>query len=320
MSANDTHQQSAAPLAAQPASNRSLAVVVVSDFEPEEDKTWRDEAGMVAALAQQTIEAPFELVLVESDRHRHAPPPPAISATFPGLEIVYHASEASATLKDFGVARVTTPWVAVFEADAAPEPDWLRLVCEHAQAHPEFAIFSGRTYYGEETTWRRALNLIDRSFDDLGRSGPAYVISNNGALYRTDVLRRFPYPEAGTPFLSARLREQAIARAGHLCYFVRDAVTRHAVGGFGFMFDVHRNTGYSDVMMGKTRRWTLPLEIAARRFKNNVGQALRLGGQYLRWYDWPLWLLLLFATRVPEMIGALDAMRGVKTIPGSAYR
>lgn len=316
MGAKDTHQQPAA----QPTSNRLLTVVVVSDFEPEKDKTWRDETGMVAALAQQTVETPFKLVLVESDRHRDAPPPPAMAASFPDLEIVYHPSEASATLKDFGVAGVTTPWVAVFEADASPEPDWLRLVTERAQTHPEFVIFSGRTHYGDETSWRRALNLIDRSFDDLGRDGPAWIVSNNGALYRTDVILQFPYPDAGTPFLSARMREQAIARAGHRCYFVRDAVTRHAVGGFGFLFDVHRNTGYSDVMMSKTRRWSLPAEVALYRFKTNVGQALRLGRDYLRWYDWPLWLLLLFVARVPEAIGALDAMRGAKTIPGSAYR
>jgi hypothetical protein len=112
---------------------------------------------------------------------------------------------------------------------------------------PDVSAVSGRTNYGNETAYRRALSLVDRSFDDLGGPGVAGSVSNNGALYRRSLLVRFPYPPAVTPFTSARLRAEAMRQAGHVFFFEPAAVTRHAIGGWDFIRDFRRHTGYSDI-------------------------------------------------------------------------
>jgi hypothetical protein len=299
---------------------KPLTVVVVSDFEPTEQKNWHDELRMVEALARQDFDEAFDVIIVESERHRDQAPPAALWQAFPDLQVVYAPSEASAQLKDYRVRHTSTPWVAVFEADSTPEPGWLRIVYGEACARPEFSIFSGRTHYGTGSSWKRVLNLLDRSAQDLGESAETTRISNNNALYKTDVVKRFPYPEAITPFLSARLRNQKILGSGVRCFFERRALARHAVGGLRFVVDYRRNSAYSDAMMLKRRTWfALPI-LLWRRLRSSIRAAARLGTEYLRWYDWPLWLVMAVAVRVPETIGIAEAVRKAEVLRGSAYR
>jgi hypothetical protein len=299
---------------------KPLTVVVVSDFEASEHKTWLDELRMVEALARQDFESSFGVIIVESETHRGQAPPAALWEAFPDLQVVYAPGEASSQLKDFGVRHTSTPWVAVFEADSTPEPDWLRTLYDAARERPEFSIFSGRTHYGTGSSWRRVLNLLDRSFHDLGKSSETTRISNNNALYKTDVLKRFPYPDAGTPFLSARLRNKNILDSGERCFFERRALARHAVGGLRFVVDYRRNSGYSDAMMLKQRAWpSLPV-LLWRRLRRSTRAAARVGTEYLRWYDWPLWVVMVVAVRVPEAVGFAEALRKVPVLRGSAYR
>lgn len=208
----------------------------------------------------------------------------------------------------------------MLEADALPARDWLRLLTEAAAANPGFAAYSGRTWLGGETAWRRALNLIGRSFDDRGKSGETEDVSNNGALYRTEVLEKFPYPDAATPFRSARLRLRRMREAGLRFYFRRDAVMRHAVGGFSFVFDVHRNAGFSDMMMTVERRACLMPGLSRRRMRTDAGDALRVGRRYLTLFDWPLWAFLFALVRIPEWRGMGEALRNRERHEGSAYR
>lgn len=286
----------------------SFSVVVVSDFEPGE-KTWKDEIGMARMLARQDIGQSFPLIIVESEAHRATPVPAELTATFPDVQVVYHASEASAELKDYGVSLCTTEWVAVLEADAAPDAGWLRALLEAAAAHPQYQVFSGRTHYGAETSWQRVLNLLDRSFDDPGRSGDTRHISNNGALYRTEVLRRFPYPSAQSPFLSSRLRNRQIFEAGHRAWFERGALTRHAIGGLGFVFEFRRHTGFSDIIVsGDPHLRRIPSCLLAR-VRYELGHIRRLHREYVRWYDWPLATALFCFIRFPEAAGMLTAVR-----------
>lgn len=168
--------------------------------------------------------------------------------------------------------------------------------------------------------WRRALGLIDRSYDDAGVSGESLHISNNGALYRADVLKAFPYPDAATPFLSSRRRNKKILGAGHQCFSERMARTRHAVGGAGFLWDVHQHAGYSVMMMRDKPGWFAIPRVLGGLFVADVQNAVRVGPRYLRAQDWPLWFGLLFAARIPEMWGMMKAARGVHRFNGSAYR
>jgi hypothetical protein len=300
---------------------KPITVVVVSDFEASDDKTWKDELSMAAALAAQDIVVPFDVVMVESETHRDATLPEALFAALPELKILYGPSERSADLKDHGVAQVETEWVAVLEADATPEPDWLRRLYDAALAHPEYDVICGRTYYGEETSWRRALNLLDRSFDDQGVDAPSAHISNNGALYRTSVLKAFPYPDAATPFLSSRLRNEKMLAAGHRTFMVREARMRHAIGDIRFVWDVRRHTGYSDMgsLVKRPGLSRVPI-LTFWRMRHDLRNAKRVGGRYLRAGDWPLYAGLFVVARVPETWGMVESSIGQHRFKGSAYR
>ena len=311
-----------AELDKKPAANAepALTIIVVSDFEADHEKSWKDEISMAHALAAQDIGEAFKVVIAECEIHQNARQPDELTRALNDLEIIYGRDERSAALKDLAVAQCNTPWVAVLEADALPSPDWVRLLLEAAHQNPDYDIFSGRTYYGDDTSWMRVLNLLDRSFDDRGASGETSHVSNNGALYRTDLLKEFPYPDAGSPFLSSRKRNAAMQRAGYRFYSQRNALMRHAIGGLSFVNDFRRNTGYSD-MMTLTQRTPLKIPgLIARRMKSEIGGALRVGRQYLKWFDWPLFALMFLYVRLPELAGMRTALQNSQQLKNTAYR
>lgn len=296
-----------------------LSVIVVSDFEEAGRKSWRDERRILAALARQDVAQPVEVLLVENERHRVAVPTD-LTAICPGSRIVYSHETQSARLKDFGVSQATGDLVAVFEADCCPDSSWLRSLADVLGRRPDVAAVSGRTSYGDETMYRRCLSLIDRSFDDLGRAGVSGSVSNNAALYRRSLLLQFPYPPAGTPFVSARLRAEAMRRAGHVFFFEPAAVVRHALGGWGFVRDFRRHTGYADLVGHPTRGLRAIPSLLWRRRRREIGDCLRLGSTYLRWYDWPLTTALLATLPLLELPGMLDVLRERTTVAKTSYR
>lgn len=296
-----------------------VSVIVVSDFEEGGARSWRSERAILESLARQDLEQPFEVVLLESDRHRGAVPSD-LTAICAGSRIVYAPETRSARLKDFGVSQVTTDLVAVLETDCVPNPSWLRVLVDVLHRRPDVAAVSGRTSYGGETSYRRALSLVDRSFDDLGRPGVTGYVSNNGALYRRSLLERFPYPPAASPFTSARLRTQAMREAGHVFYFEPAAMMRHGIGGWGFIRDFRRHTGYSDMICGPAKRLRSIPGLLWRRRQREIQDCLRLGSTYLRWYDWPLTAVLLAVAPFLEVPGMLDAVGERSALPRTAYR
>ncbi|MEO1252752.1 MAG: glycosyltransferase [Pseudomonadota bacterium] len=300
-------------------SQPDITVIVVSDFEAGE-KTWSDEIKMMRAFAEQDIDAPFKTVIVENEANRAATPPQALFDAIPDLEIVYYPSDKSSVLKDFGVSQCETEWVAVFEADAVPEPGWLRLAYDAARANTWCDIVSGRTWYGDETAWKRASNLLHRSYDDPGKSQKSLHVSNNAALYRTAVIRKFPYPDAATPFASGYPRTRAMRESGVMFYACREARTRHAISGWDFFWDVHRNVGFTDMSLPLERGYHLIPSLVFRRLRNQIGNALRVGREYLKPLDWPLWAFLLVASRAPEIRGMHEALSEPDSLKRSAYR
>ncbi len=295
-----------------------VSVIVASDFQAGGQRSWRSEREILEALARQDIRQPVEVLLVENERYRNATPS-HLGDIYPGLRIVYAPETQSARLKDFGVSQVDAELVAVLEADCVPEPPWLRVLVDTLRQRPEVSAVSGKTSYGNETMYRRALSLVDRSFDDLGGPGFTPRVSNNGAIYRRGLLLQFPYPAAVTPFTSARLREEAMRRAGHVFFFEPAAVMRHAIGGWDFIRDFRRHTGYSDMFVHPTRGLRSIPRLSWRRRCREARDCLRLGSRYLRWYDWPLTAALLVTAPVLELPGMLDALRERASIPNTSY-
>jgi cellulose synthase/poly-beta-1,6-N-acetylglucosamine synthase-like glycosyltransferase len=301
-------------------SDKQVSVVVVSDYEPSDIKSWETEESILKALAAQTYTAPFEILLVENDQYRNKIPNHFYDLV-PNLKIIFSTETQSAKLKDFGVSLTSGELIAVFEADAPPNEDWLRLLVDILQEHPEVSVVSGRTSYGTDNTYMRVANLMDRSFDDLGKPSYSPFVSNNGALYRRSVLEEFPYPDAITPFLSSRLRTNLMKKSGHKFYFEPRAITYHQIGGWSFITDVRRNLGYSDMHMFDRQMSYLSIpQVIMWRLDKQLSYCRRLGRQYLCWYDWPFALLMLLIIPFFEIPGMIDAVQQKEGIPQTAYR
>lgn len=303
------------PMASQP----SISVVVVSDYEESRLKTWKEERSILEGLARQDIEEPIEVFLVENIKASESVPDSILGA-FPNLKILFSKESESARLKDYGVSKTTGEYVAILEADCIPCREWLRVLADVLRNRPDISVVSGRTTYGQDNIFKRCLSLIDRGFDDLGAPGLTSQISNNGALYRRSVLEKIPYPDAATPFLSSRLRNQSIRHAGYLFFFEPRAVMQHAIGGWDFVRDFRRNTGYADMMSNKKIQRSEVPKLLFWRLKREASDCMRLGFRYLRWYDWPLTIVLLLLARALEVPGMFDAIYGRGRIPGSSYR
>lgn len=297
-----------------------VSVVIASDFEEGEQKNWDTERAILSALAQQDFSEPFETILVDYEIYQNSLPKD-VTEILPNLKVVFTPDVESAKRKDFGVTLTSSSLIAVLEADCIPSKNWLRILVEDLRSLPDMVAVSGRTNYGESNTYRRALSLLDRSFDDLGDAGKTQFVSNNGALYRRHILERYPYPDAITPFLSSRIRNQAILDAGYQFYFDPRVSMQHAIGGWEFIKDVRRNTGYSDIMelSEKPAFQDIP-RLLMKRQKFEWSLYKRLGPKRLKLKDWPLALLLLPIARLLEIPGMIDAIQNREAIPKTAYR
>jgi glycosyltransferase involved in cell wall biosynthesis len=296
-----------------------LSVIMVSDFEPGETKSWKDEQLLLESLAQQDIEEDFELILVESSVHRDEGVPEFFYDSFPNLKVVYFDSEQSAKLKDYGVSLSSGEYIAVIESDCQPSPNWLRMLLKAVRENA-WAISSALCIYGEATSYQRVMSLLDRSWRDLGQSGEAEGISNNGAMYQRKVLEEYPYPDAVTPFLSAQERNTRILKAGYHPYFEREATMIHALGGWDFLWDLHENKGHQIMASSKQQSFRSIPKLLLRKTRKDLGNCRRLGKDYLKWYDWPLYVVLLLSLLLPKFVGMTHALAKVNRIPKTAYR
>jgi hypothetical protein len=296
-----------------------LSVVLVSDFEPSDTKSWKDERLLLQSLANQDIEEPFEVVLVESEHNKSQTVPDELYHLIPDLIIGYYDSDQSATLKDFGVGLTSGEYIAVLESDCVPSKNWLRLLLEPV-VNNQCAISSGRTYYGEQTSYKRIMNLLHRSWYDHGKSCETNYISNNGAIYTREILEQFPYPHAITPFLSAQIRNEKIHQAGHKFYYERDVLMIHAIGGLPFIWDLQRNKGHQRMSSFWRITYSSIPRILISKLQENLRQCKQHGKEYLKWYDWPMLVFYMFFSMIPFTVGMVDALHEVQKIPGSAYR
>ena len=118
---------------------------------------------------------------------------------------------SEAELKEAAVEASSGEIVAVLHADCIPKLDWLRRLVATVRAHPDAAIISGKTTYGDDTLLRRAMAATSRSYLDTGGDGPTRHISHNNAGYwRSSYLALPQAPKIG-PFGSV-LKAEAILR------------------------------------------------------------------------------------------------------------
>jgi GT2 family glycosyltransferase len=151
-----------------------------------------------------------------------------------------------AAANNLAARTVETPFIALLNPDAFPEPDWLAQLLEAAQQRPQFAAYGALQICDEDGT------LLDGACDEMHVSGMPYR-----ALYRRSRSRTPPQGEAFSACAAAALyRTATFLSAGgfdesFFCYCedvdlgyrlrlagmrtlrVPSAVVRHIGGGAG---------------------------------------------------------------------------------------
>lgn len=297
-----------APQQADKTRRKRLTVIVVSDTEGAR-KTWEDEIAAIKALAAQDFDEPFALMIVEPVSQKGEPVPAAVRQPIEDFTIHYAPTEKSAGLKDAGIARCETEWLVVLDADCAPHPNWLRLMMAAADAHPEYAAYSGRTFYGDETSLLRVLNILDRSGEDFGKDGPSLVVQNNAALFKTEIIKQFPYRDMPSPFCSPGPRGWAMMNKGHKFYYVHEALVRHELDD-KFIGDFRKHMGFMKIFTRQNGNLGAVFMALGSSLKHDFTNIVTKHRRYLRTGDWPLLWWMYVRVRLPEIAGIADFMTG----------
>jgi hypothetical protein len=305
-----------------------LSVIVVSDYAAD-DGARPDEFRMMAALAAQDIAEPFEIVLAENEARKISFPETLLEIA-PNTRVAFFPEANSSKLKDAALHATAGDLVAVFEADAPPQPAWLRLAVETLDRDPAAAAVSGHTIYGEDSALKRVAGLIDRGYLVTDGVAPTPFVCNNGALYRRELLQAYPYSDEPNPFVAGRLRSEAMREAGAKLLFHPGMISVHEFGGLKFLREVRRNQGFSDGRvaylargngaLSRRDKLSLLFALAFERLHWEQHICRRAAHRYIRWYDWPVVILLLLAYRLMEWPSAALALTGRRNLSTTPYR
>jgi hypothetical protein len=308
-----------------------ISVIVVSDYINEND-AWRDERAMMHALKAQDIGEPFEIVLAGSEDSKASLPQNLLENLLgiaPNTRAVFLPPRISSHLKNAALPFAAGSLVAVFEADAQPRPDWLRLMVAALDRDPGAAAISGRTIYGRDTAFKRAAGLLHRSSLERDGFGPIRYVCNNGALFRREFLAAHPYGRERSAFVSARLRGAAMAGSGDKLLFHPSAVAVHEFGGMPFFREVHRNQGFSEGRWAYLQRGgniaaagRLPLQLylSLIKLKCDALACWRAAPGFIYRYDWPLVIALMLFCRIIEWPAMTIGLTGSEHLPSTRYR
>ncbi|HJQ83902.1 MAG TPA: glycosyltransferase [Candidatus Binatia bacterium] len=295
----------------------SVAVLVVSDYGGRTDGDWDYLRATLGALARQTFDRPFEVVLIDSTP-ADEPMPPDVPRLVPGLRTLGGAGETPVELLNAAVEATSAEVVALLDGDCAPVPGWLAAATEAIASRPDAAAVSGRTVYPDAGFTYRVLNTLSRSFLDPGGPGRTRFISNNNAIFRRAALLAHPLGPFRRP-LAARLQTEAIRLAGGGLYFEPRMHVLHRFDGWPMERRIRRHIGYRAIRIRQIEPRTphawmirlgvlsIPLVFAARTFESWTN-CVRAGRHYgLRWYELPAAFGTAVAVHLLEIGGMIEA-------------
>ena len=190
----------------------ALSVIVVSDYNSADERTWNDERSCLSALAAQDLTEPFEVIVSEDEKYRTTFPDELLTIV-PGTRVIFCANSTSYGLKNSGAREAEAPIVVLLDADCTPDSDWLSLIVETMRANPDIATVSGRTFYEGQSLDTRVLALLTRSYLDPGVRGETPFVSNNAGAFRREIFLKYPLPESLGAF-SSRIQSEAMKRDG----------------------------------------------------------------------------------------------------------
>lgn len=217
---------------------------------------------MAAAVAAQT-ETRWRLVVV--DNASRADERPHLTALPPGAGLIQNETNLGfAAANNIGAQDAQSPYLALLNPDAFPEPGWLAALIAAAERHPQAAAIGSTQIRANDET------LFDGTGDVLHASGLAYR-SNYGR-------RRGPLPPEGETFSACAaamlVRRDAFETVGgfdarYFCYFedvdlgfrlrlagwrvvqAPDAVVAHVGGGV-----LGARSAFGDFHGARNRLWT----------------------------------------------------------------
>jgi cellulose synthase/poly-beta-1,6-N-acetylglucosamine synthase-like glycosyltransferase len=121
-----------------------VSVIMVSDFQAGEEKSWQDMRAALDGLARQDFAGSFEVLLVEEERLVDAIPAD-LREVLPQLRIVASRATNSYALGNAGVADAAGEIVILLDADCTPVPGWLSSCVAALRANPAAGVVSGHT-------------------------------------------------------------------------------------------------------------------------------------------------------------------------------
>ncbi len=305
-----------------------VTVLILSDFEIGR-KTWADEIACVASFTNDRSARPAEIIVLAPETDFVESAAPDWSACPAPVRLHSARASTSTDLKNIGTALAAHNLVAVIEADSPCQPGWLLTLYERITATPGLQVASGITIYEPRTSLRRVMSMYDRGYLlTRSRGGEVIQFSSNGALFRKELLERYPLPDEASPFVAAHKRQRDWV-ADHIpMAVVSDAVQLHAFSDWPFVRDVRRNKGYqyarmqeiADPRMATSSGFSRKCAALLTSFQSDWRNLIRLFPFYCRWYDLPLAIVMLAANRIFEWPGAGDALRGLDLPGKTAFR
>lgn len=306
-----------------------VTVVIVSDYQSGSGRSWNDERECLRSMAAQDIQEPVDYFLC-LEQEEEGRVPADLYEILPGLQVHYFARGDSYSLKNAGVRRATSPYIAMLDADCKPSPNWLRCAVETLERRLDLSGVSGSTQYEGTALMVRLLALLSRSFLDPGRTGETMYLSNNCGVIRREDYLRHPLPEHLGAF-SARIQSDGLLREGKKFWFDRSIWVVHEFEGWGMERDIRRNIGWGTVATrledpqlpyaGLIRLGVVAIPaIWAGKQWNSWMDCFRCFGQYrVKWYELPTALLLSFVVISMEVPGMWLAYQR-RQLVGTAYR
>lgn len=193
------------------------------------------------SLSQQTLQD-FEVILVDNGSLDGGTD--HLEQAYPHLDLHIERLESNlgfAIANNLGARMARGKWLALLNADAFPESDWLEKLLDAADKHPEFSFFSSRQiqanqphlldgsgdeYHVSGLAWRRFYNYQSQTYGN--KKEEVFSACGAAALYsRQDFLRVAGFDETYFSYfedvdLSFRLR-----LLGKRCLYVPQAVVHH---------------------------------------------------------------------------------------------
>ena len=290
-----------------------VTAVIVSDHR-KPDVLLRDELRTLRSFANQDYQGRLDLVLVE-DRRREPAFQRDLSDRFENLQIIFGDATTSHELKNLGVTQARGEFVALFEADSEPKPCCISLMVDALSTRPEFGAVSARTLYrgSDAGSLARALTFLGRGTLEPVELTENNFLSNNAALLRNQVAKRFPYPSGGSAFVTAEKRNRRMRQAGVRFLMEPAAVVIHEFEGLGFELEYRRQKGYQRMERRNRKSLSSVPALAARSGLNLAQHVRRRGAKELKAGDFAVALVASLILPILEIPGMIDSIRGLPT-------